>query len=191
MLVMLLGLLLFLGAHSVRIFAEDWRHRQIERLGMKRWKIFYSIVAATGLVLTIYGYGLTREAPIAVWLPPMWTQHLVALLMIPAFLFLVATYTSSHIRSVIRHPMILGVMLWALGHLLVNGSLGDIVLFGAFLGWAIMDFYTARLRDRQGETVSASARFSGDVIAVLVGLSLYFAFAFYLHSWVIGVPALG
>lgn len=191
MLLMLLGLLLFLGAHSVRIFAEDWRHRQIERLGMKWWKVLYSIVAASGLILTIYGYGLTRESPTAVWLPPIWTQHLVALLMIPAFLFLVATYTSSHIRSVFRHPMILGVMLWAFGHLLVNGNLGDIVLFGAFLGWAIIDFYTARLRDKQGETITASARFSGDVIAVLVGLSLYFAFAFYLHSWVIGVPALG
>lgn len=191
MMVMLLGLLLFLGTHSVRIVAEGWRQTQIERFGKARWKLAYSLVAALGLALTIYGYGLTREEPLTVWFPPMWTQHLVALLMIPAFIFLVATYTPSHMRSVLRHPMMLSVMLWACGHLLVNGSLGDILLFGAFLGWSIVAFRAARAREEREGMTTARARFSGDVIAVLLGLTLYFAFAFYLHAWLIGVPALG
>ncbi|GGX77373.1 NnrU protein [Litchfieldella qijiaojingensis] len=192
MAVMLLGLLLFLGMHSVRIVADDWRQLQIERFGVLAWKLLYSLISIIGLGLAIYGYGLARQEPIDIWMPPMWTQHLVALLMIPAFILLVATYSpASHIRSVLGHPMLLSVALWALGHLLVNGHLGDILFFGAFLVWSLIAFRAARRRNRTSGGAPVAARFRGDVIAVLVGLALYFLFAFQLHVRVIGVPALG
>ncbi|EPC04616.1 hypothetical protein L861_04650 [Litchfieldella anticariensis FP35 = DSM 16096] len=192
MTVMLLGLLLFLGAHSVRIIADDWRQAQIERFGAPAWKIAYSLISVIGLALAIWGFAMSRTTPIMIWQPPMWTQYLVALLMIPAFILLVSTYgPTSHIRSVVGHPMMISVKLWALGHLLVNGRLGDILFFGAFLVWSIAAFRAARRRNRLAGKPLAIGRFQGDVIAVVVGLTLYFLFAFHLHVRVTGVPALG
>lgn len=194
MTVMLLGLLLFLGMHSVRVFADDWRRKQIERFGERTWKIAYSLISLIGLTLAIWGFGAMRMAsdPIVVWVPPMWTQHLVALLMIPAFILLVATYSpANHIRSILGHPMLLSVMLWALSHLLVNGYFGEILFFGTFLIWSIVAFRAARRRDRVAGQGPAAARFSNDLIAVVIGLAFYFLFAFHLHVWITDVPALG
>lgn len=186
------GLLLFLGAHSVRIVAEDWRSRQIARLGANRWKGLYTIVSLIGFGLIVWGYGQTRMAPVDLWAPPVWTRHLAALLTLPAFVLITAAYVPrNRIKSTLHHPMILGVKLWALAHLLSNGRLGDVVLFGAFLVWAVLDFRAARARDRVRGTLYPAGTLAGDAITAVVGLAAWAAFAFYLHAWLIGVRPLG
>jgi len=190
MLIMIIGLLIFLGAHSTRIFAEDWRNAQIQRRGESTWKAIYSVISAIGLVLIIWGFGLTRLNPVWVWFPPVGLQHAVALFMIPAIILLVAAYVpNNHIRAKLGHPMLLAVKLWAFSHLLANGRLGDIVLFGAFLVWAILTFRAARGRDRAADRQKPTSTVAGTIATVVIGLIVYYVFAMYLHVWLIGVPA--
>lgn len=125
MLMLLAGLILFLGVHSVRIFADDWRSRQIERFGEMPWKGIYSVISILGFVLIVWGYGVTRAESIALWAPPIWTRHLVSLLTLPAFVLIAAAYVpGTRIKAAVGHPMVLGVKLWALAHLAANGRLG-------------------------------------------------------------------
>ncbi|APE31565.1 NnrU family protein [Halomonas aestuarii] len=188
MTVMILGLLIFLGVHSVRIVADDWRTAQVQRMGLMPWKAAYSVASLIGLVLVIWGYGQTRLDPVWVWQPPVGLRHAVALLMLPAFLLLVAAYVPrNHLKAKLGHPMILAVKLWALAHLLANGRLGDIVLFGAFLAWAVFDFRSARRRPRSAVATPGAA---GTVATVVIGLAAYVVFAFYLHPVLIGVPVM-
>jgi uncharacterized membrane protein len=188
MLVMILGLVIFLGAHSVRIFAEDWRSEQIRRLGEMRWKALFSAVSIVGLALAIWGFGRMRLDPIWVWFPPVGLRHAVALLMIPAFILLVAAYVpNNHIKAKLGHPMVLAVKVWALSHLLANGRLGDIIFFGAFLLWAVLDFRAAR---RRQPAPVVTPRPVGTAITVVGGLIAYYLFAFHLHVWVTGVPVM-
>lgn len=188
MTVMILGLLVFLGMHSVRIVADDWRTAQIQRMGVLPWKAAYSVVSIIGLALAIWGYGQMRLDPVWVWHPPAGLYHLVSLLMIPAFVLLVAAYVpGNHLKARLGHPMILAVKVWALSHLLANGRLGDIVFFGAFLVWAVFDFRAARRRPRP-ETAPPSM--ISTVATVVIGLVAYYLFAFHLHMWLIGVPVM-
>lgn len=192
MIVMLIGLLLFLGPHSVRIFADDWRAAQIARFGEIPWKIGYSVVSIAGFVVLIYGYGMTRMDPVFVWFPPVWTKHIAALLMIPAFILLAAAYVPrNRLKVALGHPMVLGVKVWAVAHLLANGRLGDIVLFGAFLVWAVLDFRSARQRDRAAGVTPPAATPTGDIITVAAGLAGYVIFALWLHTRWIGVTVFG
>ncbi len=192
MTLMILGLALFLGAHSVRIFAEDWRTARVAAMGPNGWKAAYSVVSIAGFVLLIYGFGLARQAPVVLWTPPTWTKHVAALLTIPAFILLFAGKgPCGRIRQAVKHPMVLGVKTWAFAHLLANGKLAHVILFGSFLLWAILDFKAARGRDRaQGITYEAKG-IGGDVVAVVVGLATWAAFAFYLHGEWIGVRPFG
>lgn len=188
MTVMILGLLIFLGVHSVRIVADDWRSVQIKRLGELPWKAAYSIASIIGLVMVIWGFGQTRLNPILVWQPPVGLNHVVSLLMIPAFILLAATYVpGNHLKARLGHPMILAVKLWAFAHLLANGRLGDIVLFGAFLLWALFDFRAARRRPRLPVTEPG---WVGTTATLVIGLLAYFLFAFYLHAPITGVPVM-
>lgn len=190
--VLIIGLLLFLGVHSVRIFAEDWRGARIARFGETGWKLAYSLVSLVGLVVLIYGYGMSRADPVFVWNPPIWTRHLAALLTLPAFILLAAAYVpGNRIKAALSHPMILGVKVWAFAHLLANGRLGDIVLFGAFLLWAVLDFRAARQRDRTGAVTRPAGNLTGDAITLAAGLIGWAVFALYLHAWLIGVPVFG
>jgi uncharacterized membrane protein len=190
--ILILGLALFIGVHSVRILAEDWRTRQIARLGANRWKALFSIASAIGLVLIVWGYGLTRLAPVAIWAPPPWTRHLAALLTVPAFVLLAAAYVpGTRIKAAIGHPMVAGVKVWAFAHLIANGRLGDIVLFGAFLAWAVLDFLAARRRDRAAGTRYPAGSLGRDALAILVGLVVWALFAFWGHAWLIGVRPFG
>ena len=188
MIYLILGLAIFLGAHSVRIFAGDWRAAQIVRLGEKRWKGVYSLVSATGLALIIWGYGLARTDTLVLWSPPTALRHLAAGLVLPAFILLVAAYLpGTRIKAKIGHPMVAGVKLWALAHLMANGSLADVTLFGAFLAWAVADFISARRRDRavgRGYPVLGGSR---DAIAIGIGFGAWALFAFHGHAWLIGV----
>jgi uncharacterized membrane protein len=192
MTLLIAGLLLFLGAHSVRIVAEPWRAAQIARRGEERWKLVYSVVSIAGFALLVYGFGVARGTPVVLWAAPVWTRHLAALLLLPAFVLVVAAYVPrNRIKAAVGHPMIAGVKLWAFAHLLTNGRLADVVLFGAFLAWAIADFIASRRRDRAAGTRYPPGTMARDAITVIVGLVAYGLFAFVLHGPLIGVRPFG
>ena len=189
---LLLGLALFLGVHSVRIVADGWRTHTLARLGEGPWKGLVSLVSAVGLALIVWGYGLARQQPVALWLPPVGMRHAAALLTLIAFILLAAAYVPRNaIKARLHHPMVLGVKVWALAHLLSNGNLADVVLFGAFLLWAVLDFRAARQRDRAQNSVYAPATAAGTGIAVVVGTAAWAGFAFWAHVWLIGVAPMG
>ena len=192
MIVLILGLLLFLGAHSVRILANGWRSRTMARLGEGGWKRAYSVVSLLGFALIIWGFGLARQQPVLVWSPPTAMRHLNALFTLVAFILIAAAYVPrNQIKARLHHPMVLGVKLWAFGHLLATGTLADMVLFGAFLLWAVLDFRAARLRDRAQGTAYPPGTASGTVVAVVAGAVAWAVFAFWLHAAWIGVAPLG
>ena len=185
---LVLGLVLFLGAHSVRIFADNARTRAIARLGEMGWKGLYSVVSLIGFGLIIWGFAQARQQPVVLWSPPAMLKHLNSLFTLLAFVLLAAAYVPRNsIRARLHHPMILGVKLWAFGHLLATATLADVVLFGAFLLWAVLDFRAARQRDRALGTVYAPGATGPTVLAVVVGAAAWAAFAFWLHAAWIGV----
>ncbi len=185
---LILGLLIFLGAHSIRVLAPGWRDAQLARMGENGWKAAYSLVSAFGLGLIIWGFGLARVDSPPLWAPPIWTRHLAASLTLPAFILLVAAYLpGSRIKAAVGHPMVAGVKLWALSHLLANGKLVDVVLFGTFLAWAVADFISARRRDRatgRSYPVRSGPR---DALVVGIGVAAWLLFAYFGHTRLIGV----
>jgi uncharacterized membrane protein len=192
MTLLILGLVLFLGMHSTRIVADGFRSAQVARLGLNGWKAIYSVVSIAGFVLLVYGYGLARESPTVLFVAPPWMRHVTALLTIPAFVLLAAAYVpGTRIKRAVGHPMVAGVKIWAFAHLLSNGTLADVVLFGTFLAWAVFDYVAARRRDRASGTVYATGPVARDVTAVAIGLAAYVVFAFWLHAWWIGVRPFG
>lgn len=192
MFALVLGLVLFLGMHSVRLFAADWRMAQIDRRGLLAWKAVYALVSLVGLVLIIWGYGQARLSPDWLWVTPVWTRHLAALLTVPAFILLVATYVpGTHIKARVGHPMLLGVKFWALAHLIANGALADLLLFGGFLVWAIVLYIVSRRRDRLAGIRYPAVGVSRDIIAVVLGLVGFVVFALVLHGPLIGVRPFG
>jgi len=192
MLLLILGLIVFLGVHSTRLFAPQWRARQIAAKGLKAWKGLYALASIVGFVLIIYGYGQARLDPTWLWVSPVWTRHLAALLTLPAFILLAATYIpGSSLKARIGHPMLLGVKFWALAHLIANGSLADLLLFGGFLAWATALFVISRKRDRLAGVSYGKGKPAMDAVVVIVGLVAWAAFAMYLHGVLIGVKPLG
>ena len=192
MALLILGLALFIGAHSLRIVANGWRATRIAKMGLKPWKGAVSVVSIIGFVLIIWGYGIARQAPLVLYTPPVWARHVAALLTLPAFMLLVAAYVpGTRIKRAIGHPMVAGVKLWAFAHLLANGTLADVVLFGAFLAWSVASFLVARRRDRAAGIVYAAGPIVRDVTAVVVGALAWAVFAFWLHGWLIGVRPFG
>ncbi|MCE2989067.1 MAG: NnrU family protein [Nitrosomonadaceae bacterium] len=185
---LLVGLVLFLGIHSARIFADDARSRFIAARGELAWKGVYALLSIAGFVLLVYGYAEARTAPITLWQPPVWTRHVAALLTLPAFIMLAAAYIPSNgIKARLKHPMLLGTKTWALAHLLSNGSLADVLLFGGFLVWAVLCFRACRQRDRATGKVYESRGAVRTVGAVAIGVVAWFVFAMYLHAALIGV----
>lgn len=192
MTLLILGLALFLGVHSTRIVADGWRTATIARVGEKPWKAIYSVLSIAGFVLLVIGYGAARQSPVVLYTPPVWTKHLAALLTIPAFVLLAAAYVPGNaIKRAIGHPMVAGVKLWALAHLLANGTLADVLLFGGFLAWSVLSFTAARRRDRAAGTVYRQGPASRTVVTVAIGLAAWAAFAFALHRPLIGVAPFG
>lgn len=185
---LILGLLIFLGAHSVRIFAGGWRDAQVVRLGEMRWKGVYSLISAVGLGLIIWGYGMARADSPMLWVLPQWTRHLAALLTLPVFILLLAAYVpGSHIKAVVGHPMVLAVKTWAVAHLLVNGKLPAVVLFGAFMIWAVLNYISSRRRDRTAGRTYPPLGWSRDALIIVIGLVAWTLFVLYGHRWLIGV----
>ena len=189
---LVLGLVIFLGAHSVRIVAEDWRTRTLARVGPATWKMAYSVVSLLGFALIVWGFGQARMQPVQVWNPPVGMRHAASLLTLPAFVLLAAAYVPGNgIKARVHHPMVLGVKVWALAHLLANGLLAQMLLFGAFLAWAVLDFSAARRRDRAAGTVYPAGRGVATLVTVVAGVVAWLVFAMWLHGWWIGVRPFG
>lgn len=189
---LILGLVIFLGVHSVRIVADDWRTESRARIGVLPWKGLYAVASGIGFGLIVWGFGLARQQPVQLWSPPGGMRHLASLLTLIYFVLLVAAYVPGNgIKARMHHPMVLGVMLWALAHLLSNGNIGHLVLFGSFLVWAMFDFRAARRRDRVAGTQYPRGTAGATGITVAVGVGLWMAFALWLHGLLIGVRPLG
>jgi uncharacterized membrane protein len=183
---LLLGLAIFFGVHSVSIVNERWRNRTAAAIGEGPWKGLYALASIAGFVLIVWGYGLARQEPVVLYSPPVWLRHVAMLLLVPVFPLLVAAYLPGRIQAATRHPMLVATKLWAFAHLLANGTAADVLLFGAFLAWAVADRISLKRRTpRSVPHVPASG--ANDAIAVVAGLALYVAFVLWLHAWLIGV----
>ena len=200
MIELLLGLVLFLGVHSLRVFAPEWRARMLSNLGEKKFKGLVSIASLVGFVLIIHGYGLARLTPQVLWIPPVATRHIAVLLMLFAMIFLVATYVpGNHIKARLHHPMVVSVKVWSVAHLIANGMAADVLLFGGFLVWAVLDFRAARQRDRAAAPPSVETKLVetkpvtllATVMTIAIGAGLWFGFVAYLHLKLFGVSPLG
>lgn len=188
MTILILGLVIFLGTHSVRIFANDWRTAQLAKHGEKVWKLGYTLLSLVGFGLIIWGYGMARSDPMVLWNPPLAMRHIAALLTLVSFILLAATYVPRNgIKARLHHPMVLGVTVWAFAHLLANGALADVILFGSFLVWAKLSYLAARKRDRVAGTQYPSGTMGGTIAAVAAGAVVWSLFAFSLHGLLIGV----
>lgn len=205
MTVLILGLILFLGVHSFRIVAPSWREAQYARLGEGPWKGMYSLVSFAGLVLLIWGYGLARADAPLLYEPPVWMKHVNATIMLLSMLSLgISQVPAGKLKPTLKHPMVLAVLLWSVGHLLANGDLASILLFGGFLVWSVAQIlsYARRMAPvAAAEPVSSDLLAVGvgpalsgptpyDVIGLGVGLALYLVFLLWAHSWLFGVAPL-
>lgn len=187
---LLLGLVLFLGVHSISIVAPAWRDAMAAKLGAGAWKGLYSLVSLAGFLLLVQGYAQARLEPTLVWVPPTGLRHVAALLMLPVFPLLFATYLPGRLRTAAKHPMLAAVKFWALAHLLANGMLADIVLFGSLLAWAVLDRISLKRRAPRA-TPAAPAKPLNDVLAVVLGLAVYAAFVMGVHLRLFGVAPFG
>lgn len=182
------GIVLFVGVHSTRLAAPRWRERFIAKHGVKPWKLLYSVVSLAGLVLMIYGFGLSRADPVFIWNPPYWTRYVALPLTLLTFILFAASHSPpNHFKAKLGHPMYAGVKVWAVAHLLANGRLGDILLFGALLLWASAGFAISRRRDRREGVSYPAAVPRNTVKTVVIGSVAWALFAFWLHRLLIGV----
>jgi uncharacterized membrane protein len=182
----IVGLILFFATHSISIVAGSWRDRMVAQLGEKRWQGIYSLISIIGFVLIVWGYGVARGTTGVLYTPPLWTYHINALFMLPVFTLLMAANMPGRIKTMTRHPMLLATILWALGHLISNGAVADVLLFGVFLVWSIADrISVARRAPRMGHQMPPGRM--NDAIAVIGGLAIYAVFVFWAHAWLFGV----
>lgn len=191
LLVMILGLVLLLGAH-VFTTRRGMRAKLIAGTGEGTYKILYSVVSLAGLAAIVWGFAAYRSAGmIELWYPPRWLKHVTVALMLPAVILVVASYIRGRIFTTLKHPMLAGVKLWSVGHLLANGDLGGIILFGSFLAWAVFDRISLKRRTDSGAPPIPVGGITNDLIAVVVGVVAYLALVFAFHPVVIGVPVVG
>lgn len=183
------GLILFLGIHSISVFASGARDRLAARLGSNLWRGIYSVIAIAGFVLLVRGYAESRLHPVVLYVPPGWTRHLTMLLMLPVFVMLFAAYLPGRIKSTLKHPMLAAVKLWATAHLLANGMLADVLLFGGFLAWAVLDRISLKRRVQRPVPGAAPSGWN-DLAAIVLGLAAYAVFVLWLHQRLIGVPVI-
>ncbi len=189
--VMILGLVLLLGVH-VLTTQRDLRARLIAQAGEGGYKIGYALASLVGLALIVWGFAHYRATGMwEVWTPPRVLKHITVALMLPAVILVVASYIRGRIYTALKHPMLSGIKLWAAAHLLANGDLGGIILFGSFLGWAVFDRISLKRRTDAGAPPIPVGGLSNDLIAVAVGIVAYLALVFAFHPVVIGVPVVG
>ncbi|HWJ34970.1 MAG TPA: NnrU family protein [Steroidobacteraceae bacterium] len=189
MAILVAGLVVFLGVHSIAIFAPEVRIRARNSLGEGPWKAGYALVSLIGFALIVYGFGLARQSPVTLYTPPHWMRHVTFLFMLPVFPLILAAYLPGRIKAATKHPMLAAVKFWAFGHLLANGALADVLLFGGFMAWAVMDRISLKRRPQTLRT-APPGRFN-DLIAVMLGLALYVFFIGWAHVRLFGVSPLG
>ena len=191
--IMIIGLAVFLGSHTL-VALRPQRAAVIARIGEGPYKGLFSLVSLVGILLIGYGFALYRaNGYIDIWMPPRWTRHVTELLVWPAIIAIVAAYVPGEIKRLLKHPMLVGVKLWAVAHLVSNGDLGSIILFGSILAWAVYDRIAVKQRsDPTGPVaIATGGGYRNDFIAVVVGTLVYFVLGFWFHPWVIGVPVFG
>ncbi len=189
MIYLVLGLILFLGVHSIRIIADGFRTRTIARGGLLPWKGVYALVSIAGFVLLVWGYGQARYESAVLYNPPQFMRHVAGLLMLVSLVLVAAAYVPrNHIKAALGHPMFAGIKLWAFAHLLSNGRLADALLFAAFLAWAIVGFIVSRKRDRAAGVVYPAGNEVRTVLTVIAGVGAWAVLVSGLHLWLIGVP---
>ena len=184
--VLIAGLLLFFIPHSLSIVNEDLRDRCEARLGELGWKGLYSVVSLAGMVLIVMGYGEARLTAELLYSPPPALRHVAMLLLALAFPLIVATYFPGRIKAMVKHPMLLGTALWGLAHLALNGSVADVLLFGSFALWALLDLWSMRSREQRA-IVTVPVFAWNDIVAIVVGLGVYGVFVVKAHVWLTGV----
>ena len=191
MILLVTGLALFLVTHSVRIVADAWRANMIARIGLRAWKVLYSLVSFAGFVMIAWGYGEARVGGTELWYGPAWLRYTAGFLMLLSFVLLAAANVPrNRIKAAIGHPMIASVAIWAFAHLLVNARVADLVLFGTFLVWSAIDFYSARRRERVAGTPVSAGTWVNTAMAPVFGIVIWALFAGYLHRWLIGVAVM-
>jgi uncharacterized membrane protein len=187
--ILILGLIVFIAPH-VFVTRRAARAGAIARLGEWPYKGLFSLISIIGVILIGWGFARYRASGyIPVWSPPDWTRHVAVALMWPAIVFFVAAYIPGNIKRTLKHPMLVGVKLWAFAHLLANGDLGSIILFGGILAWAVFDRISLKHRTDPGAPPIPVGGWRNDVAAVIVGTLVYLALGFLFHPLVIGVPA--
>ena len=202
MALLILGLVLFLGAHSTRVFAENWRQATLERLGEKAYKGVYTLVSLVGFGLMMFGFDQVRWDSPVLWSPPVWAKHGAAFLMLVSLVLLACAHAPRNaVKAKLHHPMVLSVKVWALAHLLANPRLADVVLFGAFLLWSVLNFRAARQRDRLAAASLSAGEGSGALEpevssaatwrAIGIGVVVWAFLLFRGHAWLFGVSPLG
>ena len=188
MITLIAGLLIFLGLHSIRIVADDWRSAQIARRGEKAWKLGYTAVSLASFGLILWGFHLARQAPIVLWPHIDGMHHVAGPLMVLAFILLAAAYVPrNHLKAKLGHPMVLSVKTWALAHLLANNTLADLLLFGGFLAWSVVAYAALRRRDRAAGVVPPAGTTMGTVLTIVIGVVAAIFFAHWAHAWLFGV----
>lgn len=192
MALLILGLVLFLGIHSTRVFAEPWRARMIQRLGPLPWKGLYSVVSILGFIVLVIGFRHARAETTVLYVTPAWMKHVTAVLMMLAMILFVAAYVPRNwFKARFHHPQVLSVKTWAVAHLLSVGVVADVILFGAFLAWAVVLYIFSRRRDRENNTVYPPGNAVGTTLTLALGLVAWSVFALLLHGPLIGVRPLG
>ncbi len=187
---LVVGLVLLFGVHLLTTMRER-RAGLIARFGENGYKIIYSLLSAAGIALIAYGFARYRANEwVNLWSPPVGLRHFAVLLILPAMIMLVASYSRGHIYTRLKHPMLVGVKLWAVAHLLANGDLGSIILFGAVLAWAVVDRISLKSRSDPGAPPIPVGGMRNDVIAIFGGIVLYAALGWWFHPYVIGIPVL-
>jgi uncharacterized membrane protein len=189
---LILGLIVFLGVHSIRIVAEEWRNRTKARIGDRAWKGLYALVSTIGFSLIVWGFGIVRQQPFQLWSVPVGMRHMASLLTLVSFVLLAAVYVpGNRIKAHVRHPMIIGVQIWALAHLVANANLGHVLLFGSFLVWSVLNFIAARARDHANTEPFKGGTAGATGISIALGVGAWVAVTLWLHGLLIGVSPLG
>jgi uncharacterized membrane protein len=189
---LVMGLVFFLGIHTLRIVADDWRSAKVAALGLMTWKGIYAAVSLAGVALITLGFGVARDSSIDLWQPARWSHHAAGLLTLVAFILIVASYVpSSRIKGLVGHPMVAGLMVWSVGHLIANGRLADLVLFGTLLVWASVEFVALRKRDKATGVTRDPGSWANDIVTMIIAVVFWYIFALHLHYALVGVAPFG
>ena len=188
MLFLVWGLVIFLGTHSIRVTGDSLRDQLVQSIGPARFKAIYALSSLLGFALLVYGFGIARDMPVVLWTPPPAMKHLAYLLTLLAMVLMAAVYVPHNaIKAKLHHPMVLSVKVWALAHVLANGTLAHLVLFGSMLTWSVVLFKASRARDKRNQMVYAAGNKGATILTIEIGIAMWLVFFGWAHGWLIGV----